>query len=181
MGFANEGNLEIAKKALGDFTGKFYSIVENSYKAGQFDGYRAGFNDARYAADDAIERMYAEEGVFVDKDAYYAVMKELTASFKESYKDNNGVKESAGKSAYKKIVEGADVRKSLSESDSDSNDVEAWAEVNDPEFGRCGTCKNYGKAVYCSDCEEGFEYEFDWENYVKNNRDDLIKAGIVVS
>ena len=181
MGFANEGNLESAKKALGKFTGEFYSIVENSYKAGQFDGYRAGFNDARYAADDAIERMYAEEGVFVDKDAYYAVMKELTASFKENYKSSSDVKESAGKSAYKKIVEGADVRKSLSESDPDSNDVEEWAEANDPDYGYCETCKYYGKAIYCSDCVEGSEYEFDWENYVKNNRDDLIKAGIVVS
>ena len=78
------------------------------------------------------------------------------------------------------ILAGVSLKEALNV-DPDSSDVEDYAEKNDPDFGRCETCKHYGQAIYCSDCEEGSEYEFDWENYVKNNREDLIKAGIVVS
>ena len=31
---------------------------------------------------------------------------------------------------------------------------------DDPEYGRCETCNNYGKCYVCSDCDEGSEYEY---------------------
>lgn len=31
---------------------------------------------------------------------------------------------------------------------------------DDPEYGRCSTCRYYGNGNVCSDCVEGSEYEY---------------------
>lgn len=35
---------------------------------------------------------------------------------------------------------------------------------NDELYGRCETCKHYGKGIYCSDCSESSEYECNAED-----------------
>lgn len=32
---------------------------------------------------------------------------------------------------------------------------------DNPLYGRCESCGNYGKCVVCGDCDEGSEYEYD--------------------
>ena len=44
-------------------------------------------------------------------------------------------------------------------------------DVLDESFGRCETCSHYGNCNYCSDCDEGSEYEYYRETvYGKNGR-----------
>ena len=57
-------------------------------------------------------------------------------------------------------------------------DVVAIAE-NDPEYGRCGTCKHYQYLATCSACSRGSRYCFDWRNYAKDNADVFADAGRV--
>ena len=39
-------------------------------------------------------------------------------------------------------------------------EVVEYAEENDAEYGRCGTCKHYQKTSVCSQCYSGSRYSF---------------------
>ena len=41
---------------------------------------------------------------------------------------------------------------------------------NDPEFGRCMTCKNYQKSLTCQECYGSSRYSFDWKTYYNLNK-----------
>ena len=50
-----------------------------------------------------------------------------------------------------------------------------YAKENDVEYGRCSTCKNYGKCYVCSDCDEGSEYKFDLIHYQREHDKEIAK------
>lgn len=52
--------------------------------------------------------------------------------------------------------------------------TEKYAEENDTEYGRCGTCKNYSRCNICSECEDGSGYEFDLTYYKKEHYVEII-------
>ena len=39
------------------------------------------------------------------------------------------------------------------------------------DYGRCETCKHYGRAIMCGTCYSGSCYSFDWRNYLENERE----------
>ena len=49
-------------------------------------------------------------------------------------------------------------------------EVVEYAEKNDPEYGRCGTCKHYKHLDACSQCYSGSRYCFAWKTYLEKIR-----------
>lgn len=52
-------------------------------------------------------------------------------------------------------------------------EVIKYAERNDAEYGRCGTCKHYQKLDVCSKCYGGSRYCFAWKEYLEDHKDEL--------
>ena len=54
-------------------------------------------------------------------------------------------------------------------------EVVEYAEKNDPEYGRCETCKHYQHLDVCSKCSCGSRYSFDWKDYLKLHKEEISK------
>lgn len=52
-------------------------------------------------------------------------------------------------------------------------EVVEYAEENDAEYGRCGTCKHYQKTSVFSQRYNGSRYSFAWKEYTENHKGDL--------
>ena len=51
-------------------------------------------------------------------------------------------------------------------------DVVEYAEATeDADYGRCQTCKHYGRAIVCGACYTGHRYSFDWRHYLENEKE----------